>query len=799
MSGILELYRATRVHVFLACVSILLFFAQKVIFENVAFYNLLVYATCIYLISFVLYFVDRSKYKSLNIIFLAVLCLLTFIINSIVCYIFFNFGDSLLNERKLVFDDVRAIYQSNIDEIVEFLAVNFGLKLFFLFAASVFLIVIWKRLVCSDRSPIFYSSNFFLFGIFAFFLTLYGLPVSDIFTYSRGIYQAHEINNDKIKKLAKLFSNPEIDSRYNIDAKIHFLIIGESFNKDHSSAFGYFRDTTPWLKSARQNKNAMFFDNAYAPYCHTSPALNLSLTNFNQYRENPDKALDLVGFLTANNFDVHWISEQIFYEYDAVYQAIANKSSDVSKVDEGNFAATLRKINKIVEGAADNNKLIVVHLMGSHADYKQRVRGFDGTAFDSTVGSLGDFSADSNFVSNILNPYDKSIEYTDYKLAELFKVWEKLPNAGTFTFFSDHGEDVFGKKFHNASLFSFPMIRVPLVFILSDRFKLERKFDIEKLSKLPKQFVTLDLFFETYLDLLGFSNGYDVKFSVFDKQSSVPDLELVSMQRSSLLDENYFPVTQALKILDDPQVIGETNVAQLNKILPGKIVGNHADSLLKASIFRNLGFEKVEFNFAPHKGVVGHYPEYLTDLNLEEYLNHPVINQFDGFWIDMKLPGAKVSDASFLELQNSLRKFPATYFLLEAQSTDLRKINGFVKSFYVRVNDPVFKFEGCKLSERLSGSSLNIEDRIQNRKRCAADVARRIKSAGATQISFNITDYPTFIFREVMPLLDRKDYRFNVFGLPPELSVYNPELISVITSDKYKYLFDKSVNLILFN
>ena len=45
------------------------------------------------------------------------------------------------------------------------------------------------------------------------------------------------------------------------------VIIGESQNRKHMSAYGYGRDTTPWLAAQRANDNFVIMENGYA--CNT--------------------------------------------------------------------------------------------------------------------------------------------------------------------------------------------------------------------------------------------------------------------------------------------------------------------------------------------------------------------------------------------------------------------------------------------------------------------------------------------------------------------------------------------------
>mgnify|MGYP000563534893 FL=1 len=48
------------------------------------------------------------------------------------------------------------------------------------------------------------------------------------------------------------------------DGGIFVLVIGESETRDHMGAYGYDRDTTPWMSEETQKPEAILFQNAYS-------------------------------------------------------------------------------------------------------------------------------------------------------------------------------------------------------------------------------------------------------------------------------------------------------------------------------------------------------------------------------------------------------------------------------------------------------------------------------------------------------------------------------------------------------
>lgn len=71
------------------------------------------------------------------------------------------------------------------------------------------------------------------------------------------------------------------------DGGIFVLVIGESETRDHMGAYGYDRDTTPWMSEETQKPEAILFQNAYSNHTHTVPVLTYALSEKNQYNNVP--------------------------------------------------------------------------------------------------------------------------------------------------------------------------------------------------------------------------------------------------------------------------------------------------------------------------------------------------------------------------------------------------------------------------------------------------------------------------------------------------------------------------------
>lgn len=94
------------------------------------------------------------------------------------------------------------------------------------------------------------------------------------------------------------------------------------------SAYGYERDTTPWLSSKRSDRHFVLLDNAYACFPNTVSALSNALTAKNQYVSRSFAASpSVVEIIKAAGYESWWISNQNrLGVWDAPTSVIANLS-----------------------------------------------------------------------------------------------------------------------------------------------------------------------------------------------------------------------------------------------------------------------------------------------------------------------------------------------------------------------------------------------------------------------------------------------------------------------------------------
>ena len=274
---------------------------------------------------------------------------------------------------------------------------------------------------------------------------------------------------------------------------VYVLVIGESQNRDHMSAYGYERDTTPWLKEMKKDKNLVFFNNAYSCHAHTVHALTYALTAKNQY--NGMKLSDsysLIEVAEAAGFDTVWVSNQIRYSaWETPIMMISNEANqqywnNADRGEDGIIRYDMDLVDKFDEIKLSDKMLIVVHLMGSHWTYRNRYP----KDFEKYAGNT------------LIDEYDNSIHYNDFVMKNLFEKISKIPSFKGMIYFSDHADAVKKNLGHNASNFVPEMTHIPLYMYFSNDYLQKYKAKVNNLLEKVDNVITNDLLFNIILGIM---------------------------------------------------------------------------------------------------------------------------------------------------------------------------------------------------------------------------------------------------------------------------------------------------------
>lgn len=206
------------------------------------------------------------------------------------------------------------------------------------------------------------------------------------------------------------------------------VILGESASRESLSLYGNKVNTTPLIE--KRISNLLIFDSAIAPAAITNLALSLMLSkqlpsrNFS-VQENQDNIISLAN--ETKLWYTYWISNQeklgLFVN---LFANIDLKAKHRTWVENDSFdEAILPLLDPILNDTA-TNRLIFVHLQGSHPDAGKRY-----------PRSFNKFKVNNQ---NFINEYYNSIAYTDFIIDQIINKVEETNSIVIYV--SDHGQSI---------------------------------------------------------------------------------------------------------------------------------------------------------------------------------------------------------------------------------------------------------------------------------------------------------------------------------------------------------------------
>lgn len=521
--------------------------------------------------------------------------------------------------------------------------------------------------------------------------------------------------------------------------ELHVIIIGESSSKHRMNLYGAAQDNTPWMSKVITERGWLKFTNAYSSHTHTVPSLLAALTKYNAYNSEDyfPNSPTLLQLSTSAGIDTAWISNQTEVSlYDNPISVLA-KASDFCIFVNDSFGSQADEIplDEIILPALDKhlatsdksrNKLIIIHLIGSHSKYRYRypkteeyLRFYE----NKKLSSLGRYMNRSEKDIDRLLDYEASIAYTDYVLKEIFKrVSSYTQDPVTFTYISDHGEDP-NNGGHNSSKFTWSMAHIPFVTWLSPAYIEKYPEKYINLKKNQDRIFTNDLLFDFYAGIANIN--FDGKVHRYDIGSS--DYDLDETKAYLLLD--------SLFIRDDPWFIAKRNILN-NLEQKTRLVMHRKNTLYGVADVRSLGGRGIEINvcYTNNKLIMGHDDRKLTGESLEEFLAHEAVHQMDFLWFDLK----DLNSSNSVEILEKLEDLDQKYklknrSLLESSDPTCNKLfqkHGWDLSFYL----PWSKIVSAAENPDLETNKVFIED-----------IIKQIESSGIKNLSFDIDAYDSVL------------------------------------------------------
>lgn len=305
-----------------------------------------------------------------------------------------------------------------------------GLILFSLAASSVFNIYTWSKKT-SNAATLYYVAY----------------PTVVQLWISASLISEYAVDN---RRLEEVIGNSDGELTIPAEFAPHVVfVIGESFNPNHSSLYGYPINTTPHMVEARQKGDLVVFTDAVTPSASTGIMMNIlfSAAPVEAQQDRWDYPLIPAIFKHAGYYvalhdnqstkvhgDITWdVTNCQFFNSDKV----AKYSLDYRNMELNTYDLDFVKkelcISEVPQSAM---KFDIYHLMGQHYPAAKRYpHDFSMPAFDYTYRK--ELTPQQK---NELEHYDKATFYNDVVIGEIFDSVENTDAIVVYV--SDHGEEI---------------------------------------------------------------------------------------------------------------------------------------------------------------------------------------------------------------------------------------------------------------------------------------------------------------------------------------------------------------------
>ena len=266
---------------------------------------------------------------------------------------------------------------------------------------------------------------------------------------------ANSLVSQQLDRLIEVSKKVDVDSCEFTSPNI-VLIIGESYNRHHSSQYGYIKPTTPrQIKRQKQGRLIPFTD-VISPWNLTSFVFKhiFSTYTVGDKGEWCDYPLFPELFRKAG-YHVTFITNQFLPKAsEAVYDLSGGFFLNNAELSKAQFDTRNDKLHTYDEGLlheydslkeqSGKNNLFIFHLIGQHVNYRQRSpndrKKFKGEDYKEMKPNH------NNRERRILSDYDNAILYNDSIVDQIIRRFEK--KEAIVIYVPDHGEECFEGDMH---------------------------------------------------------------------------------------------------------------------------------------------------------------------------------------------------------------------------------------------------------------------------------------------------------------------------------------------------------------
>ena len=290
------------------------------------------------------------------------------------------------------------------------------------------------------------------------------------------------------------------------------LVLGESTTREHMHLYGYGRETTPNLDALAARDNSLtVFRNVVSPRPYTIEVMQQILTFGNE--EHPDRFLtdpSLINLMKQAGYKTFWITNQQTMTKRNTMLTTFSQQTDVPVYLNNQRTQNASQFDSVVLDPFDQalrdpaqKKLIIVHLLGTHMDYRYRYPA-DFEYFKDNLGAPAALSPEQVQTYNF---YDNAVRYNDFVVSDLIKRYSATTPNGFLLYLSDHGEDVYSSGKHdrlgrNEADPTRPMYTIPFLLWTSPSWQAAHPRDLRAMVNRPYSSAHL---IHTLSDLAGLS------------------------------------------------------------------------------------------------------------------------------------------------------------------------------------------------------------------------------------------------------------------------------------------------------
>ena len=271
-----------------------------------------------------------------------------------------------------------------------------------------------------------------------------------VYRLAFGIY-ANRLASHQIIQLEAASTKIQVDScSFRVPDIV--LVIGESYNKHHSQLYGYDKPTTPRQQAMAEEGSLVPFSDIVSSWNLTSFVFKhmLSLYAVGDSGEWCDQPLFPEVFRKAG-YHVTFITNQFLPQAkEAVYDFSGGFFLNHPEVSSRLFDKRNIKLYRYDDGVlkelmANSQKpkanLTILHLMGSHVDYRARYPQKSFRRFTPQMYNRPDLTDKQK---QTLADYDNSLLYNDSIVKAITNCF--VDKEGLVIYMPDHGEEIFDDK-----------------------------------------------------------------------------------------------------------------------------------------------------------------------------------------------------------------------------------------------------------------------------------------------------------------------------------------------------------------